>query len=159
MLFSRENEGLFWRHRDKKALTNFLEYRDPINGFVKSFCDAPNGFWEERGRQTLRPLFDGLPVVFYLSASRTLFAIGNVDGNSTFYMVKTIGTSLGEIIIPRSVRCYNKVHSFPEGIWLRDIVYIKKEWPDFLGKPPRGSRILDSERWRRLIDYIRKDGG
>ncbi len=156
-----EDEGLVWLHQDVGVLRCFLQYADPETGESRSFCDAPVDFWDRRGQQKDRPLYDGCRVVFYVGLSRrnkVLFATAKIRGDGSFKMTSEFGPSFGAVELPRYVRgSQGKVYFFPEGIWLTDVQYIEpmKSWPshDALGSP-RGSCIMDGSRWEILKRWI-----
>ena len=118
-----EHEGLLWLHKDINALSAFLSYRDPTNGQIKPFCDAPEKFWWRRGVQTKCPLYNGLSVILYLvSPHKKFYATARVIGSYSFKIAEIIGTSLNGIRLPRSIMGRDgNIDIFPDGIWLKDV--------------------------------------
>jgi hypothetical protein len=151
-----EHEGLLWLHRDIKAVSAFLSYRDPANGQIKPFCDAPEKFWWRRGVQTKWPLYNGLSVILYLvSPYKRFYATARVDGNCSFKIVEVIGTALNGTHLPRSIMGRDgSIEVFADGIWLKDVRFIDLEWPYRSRlKPFQYSRIARSNDWQILKNH------
>jgi len=146
-----EYEGLLWLHKDINALSTFLSYRDPPNGQIKPFCDAPEKFWWRRGMQTKWPLYNGLSVILYLvSPHKRFYATARVMGNCSFKIAEIIGTSLNGIHLPRSIMGRDgNTKIFSDGVWLKDVKRINLDWPDNI-KPSQYSRIVRGRDWQIL---------